>query len=98
MGSTELAPSFAQQLDFSERGAAYTLSVRASRMAQVLARLQLGEEQQTALRVGSGWGRDEASDELLWLSEWPLARQAAAALEVEGSDAVILLPVVVEQP
>jgi hypothetical protein len=98
VGSRELAPSFARQLDFSERGAVYTLSVPAARLMQVLARLQLDEKQQTSLRVDAGSGDDDTTDELRWLRDWPLAKQAAAALETHGRDAVILLPVVVEQP
>ena len=97
-GSAQLAPSFERQLDFSERGAAYTLSVPASRLTQVLARLQLDEEQQTALRVEIGEAGEGVTDGLRWLRDWPLARQAAAAMETQGRDAVILLPVVVEQP
>ncbi|MHC4773682.1 MAG: anti-sigma factor family protein [Planctomycetota bacterium] len=97
-GSAELAPSFERQLDFSERGAAYTLSVPASRLTQVLARLQLDEEHQTALRVEAGEAGEDVTDGLRWLRDWPLARQAAAAMETQGRDAVILLPVVVEQP
>jgi len=97
VGSSELAPSFARQLDFSERGAVYTLSVPAARLMQVLARLQLDEEQQTSLRVDAGSGDDDTTDELRWLRDWPLAKQAAATLDTHGRDAIILLPVVVEE-
>ena len=97
-GSARLAPSFERQLDFSERGAAYTPSVPASRLTQVLARLQLDEEHQTALRIEAGEAGEDVTDGLRWLRDWPLARQAAAAMETQGRDAVILLPVVFEQP
>ncbi|MHC5005861.1 MAG: anti-sigma factor family protein [Planctomycetota bacterium] len=97
VGSSELAPSFARQLDFSERGAVYTLSVPAARLMQVLARLQLDEERQTWLRV-DGASSDEMTDELRWLRDWPLVKQAAATLDTHGRGAIILLPVVVEQP
>jgi hypothetical protein len=97
VGSSELAPSFARQLDFSERGAVYTLSVPAARLMQVLARLQLDEERQTWLRV-DGASSDEMTDELRWLRDWPLLKQAAATLDTHGRGAIILLPVVVEQP
>jgi hypothetical protein len=96
VGSSDLAPSFERQLDFSERGATYTLSVPAARLMQVLARLQLDEEHQTTLRVGTGSG-DDTTDELRWLRDWPLARQAASTLDTHGRDAIILLPVVVEE-
>jgi hypothetical protein len=97
VGSTELAPSFERQLDFSERGAAYTLSVPAARLTQVLARLQLDEEHQTALRVEIGETGDGMTEELRWLRDMPLVRQAAMAMDTQGRDVVILLPIVVEE-
>jgi hypothetical protein len=97
VGSEELAPPFERQLDFSERGAAYTLSVPAARLMQVLARFQLDEEHETALRVESEQAGDAPTDEQRWLKDWPLAKQAAEALDAHGRNAVILLPVVVEE-
>jgi hypothetical protein len=97
VGSSDLAPSFARQLDFSERGAVYTLSIPVARLMQVLTRLQMDEEQQTSLRV-DGASSDEMTDEMRWLRDWPQAKQAAATLEKHGRDAIILLPVVVEKP
>jgi hypothetical protein len=96
VGSGALAPSFERQLDFSDRGAAFTLSVPAARLMQVLARLQLDEAQQSSLRIDAGRDGDEATDELRWLRDWPLVQQAAATLDTYGRDAIILLPVVVE--
>jgi hypothetical protein len=97
VGPRILAPSFERQLDFSERGAAYTLSVPADRLMQVLAQLQLREQRQTGLRVEVDPAADEAPDELLWLRQWPMVRRAAEALSREGDGAVVLLPVVVEE-
>ena len=98
VGPRNLAPSFERQLDFSERGAVYTLSIPADRLMQVLAQLQFDEQQQTGLRVEVDPAAGDTADELLWLRDWPLVRRAAAALESGGPDAVILLPVVVEAP
>ncbi|MHC4101470.1 MAG: anti-sigma factor family protein [Planctomycetota bacterium] len=97
VGSKEFAPSFERQLDFSQRGAAYTLSVPAARLMQVLSRLQLDAPHQTALCIEAGGVDAETTDELRWLRDWPMAKQAADALDTHGRDAVILLPVVVEE-
>ncbi len=37
------------------------------------------------------------TDELRWLRDWPRVKQAAEAMETQGRDVVILLPVVVEK-
>jgi hypothetical protein len=97
LGSEALAPSFERQLDFSEQGAAYTVSVPAARLTQVLARLELEEGCKTALRIRAGDVAEDPTDELRWLRQYPLVREAAAALEIEGRGAVILLPVAVEE-
>ncbi|MHC4217543.1 MAG: hypothetical protein ACYSU7_03715 [Planctomycetota bacterium] len=97
VGPEELAPSFERQIDFSDRGAEYTLSVPANRMMQVLTRLQLGERHQAALRREAADSDAAMTDEMRWLRDWPLVMQAAAALGDHGADAIILLPVVVEE-
>jgi hypothetical protein len=101
-GAPRLAPSFERQLDFSEWGAEYTICVPAARLAQVLARLELTEGQATVLQVQAGEpdtveDAEASSDEARWLWEYPLVRQASEALRREGRNAVILLPVVVEE-
>ncbi len=93
LGPRTLAPTYERQIEFSESGAAWTISIPADRLNEVLARLQLDEGYATSLQVtrGDPGGFDSGVDR--WLSDYPLARRAAAEL---AEDEIVLLPVVVE--
>jgi hypothetical protein len=101
-GLRELAPGYDKQLEFSQRGAAYTVSIPAGRLADLLALLELKEGHQATLRVSSDpAGRSTSpppgeSESLLWLRDYPLARAAIENLRADP-DVVIFLPVAVEK-
>ncbi len=98
-GPKALAPSFEQQLDFSRRGADYTIAIPASQLRAALAQMQIIEAQTTTLRM---LRVDEASAEPQgWLDAFALvdyaqARDAAGRLVQQSPEAVILLPVIVQ--
>lgn len=52
-GAETLSPSLEQQLDFSSRGATYTVAIPASQLSALLEQLSLNEQQPTALRLFS---------------------------------------------
>ncbi len=98
-GPKALAPSFEQQLDFSRRGADYTIAIPASQLPAVLAQMQIIEAQTTTLRM---LRLDEASAEAqpsadaFALVDYAQAREAAGRLVQQSPEAVILLPVIVQ--
>ena len=98
-GPKALAPSFEQQLDFSRRGADYTIAIPASQLRAVLAQMQIIEAQTTTLRM---LRLDEASAEAqpsadaFALVDYAQARDAAGRLVQQSPEAVILLPVIVQ--
>lgn len=98
-GPTALAPTFEQQLDFSRRGADYTIAIPASQLRAALAQMQIIESQTTTLRMLS---LDEASAEAqrsadaFALVDYAQARDAAGRLVQQSPEAVILLPVIVQ--
>ncbi len=101
-GLRELAPGYDKQLEFSQRGAAYTVAIPAGRLADLLARLELTEGHQAALRLATGPGGRSAppapgaaAAAHAWLHDYPLARAAIEDLRADP-DAVIFLPVAVE--
>ncbi|MCH8153314.1 MAG: hypothetical protein IH830_13190 [Planctomycetes bacterium] len=100
-GPKELAPSLEQQLEFSDRGAAYTISVPASQLSRVLARLQVDQRHSTVLQMLRNVDRKSSGEQgespLHWLSDYPQVLVAARRLQ-DRRDGVILLPVVIEQP
>ncbi len=102
-GLRELAPGYDKQLEFSQRGAAYTVAIPAGRLADLLARLELKEGHQAALRVAPGLGGRSAppapgapAAAHAWLHDYPLARAAIEDLRADP-DAVIFLPVAIEK-
>jgi hypothetical protein len=50
-GDSALAPTLEQQLDFSSRGATYTMAMPASELISLIERLSLGEGQSTLLQM-----------------------------------------------
>ena len=98
-GPKALAPSFEQQLDFSRRGADYTIAIPASQLRAALAQMQIIEAQTTTLRM---LRLDEASAEAqgsldaFALVDYARARDAAGRLVQQSPEAVILLPVIVQ--
>ena len=94
-GSKGLAPSYERQLDISQRGAVYTVSVPAARLSELLVRLELVEGQSATLRLAGSVAGDAPSDEMLWLQDLPHLREAAGAIQDASPHAVIHLPVVI---
>ncbi len=92
-GPKALAPSFEQQLDFSRRGADYTIAIPASQLRAALAQMQIVEAQTTTLRM---LRLDEGSIDAFALVDYAQAREAAGRLVQQSPEAVILLPVVVQ--
>lgn len=99
-GSKSLAPSLAQQLEYAQRGAAYTIAIPASQLRAVLARMQMSEAQTTTLRMLTldDAERSEQSTDALRLVNYAQAREAADRLIAQSPEAVILLPVVIQSP
>ncbi len=99
-GPKELAPSLEQQLEFSDRGAAYTISVPASQLSRVLARLQVDQRHSTFLQMLRNVDRKSSGEPgespLHWLSDYPHVLAAARRLQ-DRREGVILLPVVIDQ-
>ncbi len=93
-GRASLAPSFERQLEFSQQGATYTISVPLARLDEVLARLQMTVGAQTTLRLRRPAGETAAGT---WLGDYDEVRRAAAQMRRTNPDAVILLPVVVKK-
>ncbi|MCZ6445276.1 MAG: hypothetical protein O6758_03725 [Planctomycetota bacterium] len=100
-GPKELAPSLEQQLEFSDRGAAYTISVPASQLSRVLARLQVDQRHSTFLQMLRNVDRKSSGgpgeSPLRWLRDYPHVLAAARRLQ-DRRDGVILLPIVIQQP
>jgi hypothetical protein len=97
-----LAPTLEQQLDFSSRGASYTLAVHASALPGVIERLALDQPLGTTLcmlppaSIGAkpAASVSHVSPMLVWLTEGPLVRQAIARLSQAKGEALILVPVI----
>lgn len=103
-GSSSLAPTLEQQLDFSSRGAAYTLAVPASQLAATIERLSLaGGATSTAVRMlpsletSDRAGSSPTSPTLVWLSEVQELRRAMAQLSHAGDHTIVLVPVMVSR-
>ncbi len=94
-GSRELAAPLERQLEFSSYGAAFTISVPADRLAQLLEALQSDESLPTFL-IAVGQDGQDVADELTMLERLSAARDRALEAAGEGEDAVILLPVIIE--
>ena len=99
-GTRSLAPSLAQQLDYAQRGAAYTITIPASQLRGVLAQMQMSEAQTTTLRMLTLDNDDRSvqSADAARLVNFAQAREAADRLIQQSPEAVILLPVVVQAP
>ena len=109
LGPGSLAASYEQQLDFSEAGATHTITVPASKLADLLAHLRLDEGRATMLRPlapGEGEAVGETASEGGSLSQWvgDLATLNAFLSELRSAEEdaavsgriYVLLPVVVE--
>ena len=91
VGPRSLAPTYEQQLEYSERGAIWTITVPVERLNDVLARLQLTEGQVTALQAWDDNGAaQQASGVNSWLKDYPRILREAATL-----DGTVMLPVVI---
>ncbi len=97
-GSRALAPSLAQQLEYAQRGAAYTIAIPASQLRGVLAQMQMSEAQRTTLRMLTldDAERSEQVADAVRLVNYAQAREAADRLIAQSPEAVILLPVVIQ--
>jgi hypothetical protein len=100
-GRREIAPGYDRQLEFSQRGAVFTVSLPAGRLADLLARLELEEGRQAMLRIASppgeaGAGSDPGAAAQAWLRDYPRVRAALEALRADP-EALIHLPVAVEE-
>jgi len=108
-GSTSVAPTLEQQLDYSSRGATHTLSVPVSRLRTLIERLSLQNDARMILRAlparpdlsqpleRSGTTAPTEPPTLLWLNEAPAVRQGVARLAraSDQSDAVVLVPIMI---
>lgn len=99
-GSRSLAPSLAQQLEFAQQGAAYTIAIPASQLRSVLAQMHMGEAHRTTLRLLRLHDPDyaEHSADAAALVNYAQAREAADRLIQQKPEAVILLPVIIQSP
>ena len=98
-GPKALAPSFEQQLDFSRRGADYTIAIPASQLRAALAQMQIIEAQTTTLRMlrlDEASAEAQSSADAFALVDYAQARDAAGRLVQQSPEAVILLPVIVQ--
>jgi len=98
-GPKSLAPSFEQQLDFSRRGADYTIAIPASQLRAALAQMQISEAQTTTLRMlrlDEASADAQPSADAFALVGYAQARDAASRLVQQSPEAVILLPVIVQ--
>ena len=98
-GPKALAPSFEQQLDFSRRGADYTIAIPASQLRAALAQMQIIEAQTTTLRMlrlDEVSAEAQPSADAFALVDYAQARDAAGRLVQQSPEAVILLPVIVQ--
>ncbi len=89
-GSKQIAPSYDDQLEFSELGASHTITIPAGRLNDVLA--ALAEAHVTELRTRTR-AADGAESTAARLQDYLLARQAAGLLE---PSAIVHLPVVID--
>lgn len=103
-GPQDLAPTLERQLDFSSRGAAYTIALPAAKVNHLVERLTLVEHQETALRVlpapptAPSAGEDSGETwqpVALWLNEGPIVRQAVERLSRAREGATVHVPVIV---
>ena len=99
-GSRSLAPSLEQQLEYAQRGAAYTIAVPVSQLRGMLVQMQKIEAQATSLRMLrlDDAERSGALVDAVGLENYAQAREAADRLIQQNPDAVILLPVVIQSP
>ncbi len=95
-GPRDLAPSYEQQLEHSQWGAAYTISIPAGRLNDLLALLNVEQGRRTELRLPRGAAAEDAPDPLTWVRDYAEIQQTVARLRAADQDALILLPVVVE--
>lgn len=95
-GAERDQPGWAEQIVFSESGAAWTLSVPASRVAEVLAAIDRA-------------GGDDAASRLVRLdpvrarvledaAAWQVAREQLRRLAADAPDRIIHLPVILQSP
>jgi len=99
-GSTAIAPSLEQQLDYAQQGAAYTIAIPAAQLRNVLAQMQMSEAQTTTLRMLTldDVDRSAQSADAGRLVNYVQAREAADRLIRQSPGAIILLPVVIQSP
>ena len=107
VGVKTLAPTLEQQLDYSSRGASYTLAVPIAQMNALIERLSLADGQSTALRMlpehqglpesTSAKTPDAWQPLLLWLTDGPKARQEIERISKSQPDAIVLVPIVLTQ-
>ncbi len=95
-GSEQDRPGWAEQIVFSEAGAAWTVSVPASRIGEVLAAL----DREAGVEAGSSLAQlDAVRSRLLEDAEaWRAARERLRRLAAETPDRIVHLPVVLQAP
>lgn len=104
-GGADLAPSLEQQLDFSSRGATYTVAAPANQVAKLIETLNLIPGQLSALQMLPSRDQPMANAPksqpepwqpiALWLAEGPQVRLAIQRLSQARDSAVVLIPVIV---
>lgn len=98
LGPKQLAPSFEQQLAYSMHGATYTIAIPASRLNEILSKLQLDPTRSATLKMLT---QDENRESeaprinLPTLADYTLARKEADRLISFGKDTIILLPIII---
>lgn len=97
-GPKRLAPSFEQQLTYSMHGATYTIVMPASKLNEILAKLQSDPAQSTTLKMltlDKNRESEAPKINLPALTDYTLARKEADRLTNTGADTIILLPIIV---
>lgn len=97
-GPKRLAPSFKQQLTFSMHGATYTIAIPASKLNEILAKLQSDPARSTTLKMltlDKNRESEAPKINLPRLTDYTLARKEADRLTNTGADTIILLPIIV---
>jgi hypothetical protein len=103
VGQPALAASLVQQLDYSSRGATHTVTLRLADLHRFLAAMHERPGLRTALaplphEPAPGLGSvGEQSEAASWAERASRLQELLAEIEAAGEDALILLPITVEQ-
>lgn len=98
-GPQDIAPSLEQQLDFSSRGATHSVAVPVRHLKTFLEQVAMSAGQSTSLRLMPQRDHALTSDALsAWVNERAKLQQSFDRVLRASPDAVVLIPVIVQQP